>query len=36
MIENNMPLDYINTWLPTNYRVVGDGPALPGNIELET
>ena len=28
--------DYMNTWLPTHYRVVGDGPALPGNIELHT
>ena len=26
----------MNTWLPAHYRVVGDGPALPGNIELHT
>ena len=36
MIDNNEVLTYINTWLPSHYRVVGDGPALPGNVELNT
>ena len=35
-IPNDKLPNYINTWLPVNLRIVGDGPMLPGNIEIGT